>query len=455
MIWLPVIIISTKVLYCRLIISYLPLTEAQIFSLSPDESSKKAGLGLANPLKWLTRGANEQAIWGECQGSGSKPYQTQIDLNNIAFKCSCPSRKFPCKHGIGLALLHARQPGIFTESEAPAWVTEWTNNRSEKEEKKTGKKDKPIDEAAQLKRLQAREQKVADGIEDLLVWIKDIVRNGILGMPEKSYAFWDGMAKRLVDAQAPGLAGMIRTLSNTDFYHEGWQTYFLDNLIAIYIVAKGYQHRLELDPALYQEIKNWIGFTVNQEELRDQSGVKDTWLVTAKHIYEDENFTVERNWLYGTSSKQDALVLQFTGKGQTAPVLLSPAMYVEAELVFFPSVSAQRAVIKSHIVSEPIHAAEIFRSWKDVAERETATSSAFPVRNERMYSIAGLLPVEYNGRWWLKDSSDDMMVIKEGYAGIWKLLSLSGGDALDMVVLGRERIYEPVGVWQSKKYIAI
>jgi len=49
---------------------------------------------LANPAKWVSKGANEQALWGECQGNGSKPYQTQIDLSNIAFKYSCTSRKF-------------------------------------------------------------------------------------------------------------------------------------------------------------------------------------------------------------------------------------------------------------------------------------------------------------------------------------------------------------------------
>ncbi|MGB8191873.1 MAG: SWIM zinc finger family protein, partial [Chitinophagaceae bacterium] len=78
------------------------LSEEQILALAPDESSKKSGKELSNASKWVSKGANETALWGECKGSGSKPYQTQVDLANIAFKCSCPSRKFPCKHGLGL-----------------------------------------------------------------------------------------------------------------------------------------------------------------------------------------------------------------------------------------------------------------------------------------------------------------------------------------------------------------
>ena len=138
----------------------MQLSEDQILTLAPDEASKKSGKDLANPNKWVSKGANEQALWGEAQGSGSKPYQTQVDLTNIAFKCSCPSRKFPCKHGLGLMLFYARQQSAFTDAEAPAWVSDWLSKRTEKEEKKATKEEKPVDEAAQAKRQQARQSKV-------------------------------------------------------------------------------------------------------------------------------------------------------------------------------------------------------------------------------------------------------------------------------------------------------
>ena len=63
--------------------------------LSPDDASAKAARGLTSIGKWPQLGANAQALWGECQGSGSKPYQTQVDLAGPAFKCTCPSRTQP------------------------------------------------------------------------------------------------------------------------------------------------------------------------------------------------------------------------------------------------------------------------------------------------------------------------------------------------------------------------
>lgn len=87
-------------------------TQEQILALAPDANSAKNGKALATSSKWSFLGCNDKAVWGECQGSGKKPYQTQIDLTQLAFKCSCPSRKFPCKHGIGMFLLFslARSP---------------------------------------------------------------------------------------------------------------------------------------------------------------------------------------------------------------------------------------------------------------------------------------------------------------------------------------------------------
>ena len=59
----------------------LNLTEEQILQLAPDDSSVKAGKGLATLSKWVLRECSGRAVWGHCQGSGKNPYQTVIDLN--------------------------------------------------------------------------------------------------------------------------------------------------------------------------------------------------------------------------------------------------------------------------------------------------------------------------------------------------------------------------------------
>ena len=407
---------------------------------------------MANPFKWVSKGANEQAVWGEAQGSGSKPYQTQVDVANIAFKCSCPSRKFPCKHGLGLLLLYARQKNSFTDTNAPVWVTEWLNKRTEKQEKQTTKEDKPVDEAAQAKRQQQRRQKVSDGIEELHLWIKDIVRNGILSMPDKGFAWFENMAKRTVDAQAPGLAGLVRQLGETNFYADRWHTVFMDRLLSLYLIIEGFKNSSDSNELLQQDIRSWIGFTQNQDELKEQPGISDDWLVLAKQTMEMDNITTERNWLYGAHSKQYALVLQFVVRGQGGQVILTPGMFVQAELVFYPAVSPLRAIIKKQMTTNAVDQITGFENWQQVAITETMLSSAMPVRNERPFIIQRVKPVQYNNQWWLQDASNNMMQMKNETKTIWKLLSFSGGMAMDMAVIGKEHEYEPVGVWYNNEY---
>lgn len=50
----------------------------------------------------LCKTADETLIFGDCYGSGSKPYNTSVDLSGetAVFRCSCPSRQIPCKHCI-------------------------------------------------------------------------------------------------------------------------------------------------------------------------------------------------------------------------------------------------------------------------------------------------------------------------------------------------------------------
>ena len=208
-----------------------------------------------------------------------------------------------------MLLFYARKRADFSETTAPDWVTAWLSKRAEKEEKIANPVEKPINEAVKAKRQQARQQKVEDGIEELRLWLKDIIRNGILGMVDKGFAWFENMAWRMVDAQAGGLATMVRNLGGTNFYAESWQSRFMTQLLSIYVVIEGYKNNKSLDNLLQQDIRSLIGFTQNQDELKEQSGISDNWLALCKQNLDIDHITTERNWLCGIETKRYALVL--------------------------------------------------------------------------------------------------------------------------------------------------
>jgi hypothetical protein len=61
-------------------------TADQVHAMAPDPASAKAGQGLAGPRKCVTLGRDARALWGECQGSGSRPYQVIVDAAEPAFR---------------------------------------------------------------------------------------------------------------------------------------------------------------------------------------------------------------------------------------------------------------------------------------------------------------------------------------------------------------------------------
>ncbi|HJV08784.1 MAG TPA: SWIM zinc finger family protein, partial [Acidimicrobiales bacterium] len=95
-------------------------TSEQVATLAPDAASVTAARGVAGPRQWSAAGHDARAVWGTCRG-----YQTAVELAGPAFSCSCPSRKVPCKHALGLLLLWAASPEAVPEGPAPAWVEEW------------------------------------------------------------------------------------------------------------------------------------------------------------------------------------------------------------------------------------------------------------------------------------------------------------------------------------------
>src|SRR5262245_15106760 len=111
-------------------------TSERVLQLAPDAGSAKSGRELGNARKWKSLGRSECAVWGEVQGSGKNPYQTQIDLAEPAFKCTCPSRKFPCKHGLGLLLIYAENVAAVKPGAPPEWVSKWLADRSTRAQKK-------------------------------------------------------------------------------------------------------------------------------------------------------------------------------------------------------------------------------------------------------------------------------------------------------------------------------
>jgi len=113
-------------------------------ALAPDQASLNAARKLLDPAKWPLLATDTQGLlWGECQGSGATPYRVALSEADAGYKCSCPSRKFPCKHSLALMWIRAEGKLTFTTDETPDWVKDWVSRRRGGGAKAATDEDKP------------------------------------------------------------------------------------------------------------------------------------------------------------------------------------------------------------------------------------------------------------------------------------------------------------------------
>lgn len=298
------------------------LTEDQILQLAPDAASVKAGQGQAKTSKWPLLRCSDRALWGHCQGSGSSPYQTIVDLTNIAFKCSCPSHKFPCKHSLGLLLLYARNEGSFTQEEEPDWVTSWIDKRAEAAEKKAQREERkkeneqPKDPKQAARRLANRHAKILAGIEELELWMKDLLRTGLMHVASSQRGSIHEMARRMVDAQAPGLAQRLYEIYEIDYDTEGWKELLTERLSRLYLLLSAYRRIDTLSEDWQTELRTMVGIPQSQDEVLAGEGIEDDWFVLHRETREVGDNQTEATYLYGVRSDRITVRLSFIVPGR-------------------------------------------------------------------------------------------------------------------------------------------
>ena len=444
----------------------------QIIALAPDASSVKAGKELATPRRWVTLGQNQHAAWGECQGSGKAPYQTQIDFSDIssspAFKCSCPSRKFPCKHALALFLLVATQSTAFEEHTPPAWVSEWLANRAAKANQKASKSDPaptdPQRAKARAEKTSARRQaRLDDGLRDLRLWLQDLIREGLAEAQSKPTGFWEAPAARLVDAQAPGLARRMRRFGELTLAGEGWQERILEQAASLYLLVDSYGRIQSLPEPIQAEIRQQIGFTENKDELLAKPGLVDRWLVLGQCNFDEHTgpigrsplLKVQRTWLWGQSSQRYALVLSFSAPGQTLDAGWITGSTQEAELVFYPGVYPLRALVKRHLSAPELHATlPGYANFEEAFEDYTSALADNPWIDVLPMSLNKVKPVFTEGGWSLQDPTKRQLPIAKIFRYGWQLLALAGDGELDIFGEWSQAGFAPLTILADGRWIS-
>ena len=105
------------------------ITMDMIKKIAPDPKAMTTAKTVAAPKCWGKIGEGGGGLWGACKGSST--YNVYVELPGMSCHCTCPSRKRPCKHALGLLLLAAGGHPIPKEEAPPGFIEEAKEARYE------------------------------------------------------------------------------------------------------------------------------------------------------------------------------------------------------------------------------------------------------------------------------------------------------------------------------------
>ncbi|GIF13046.1 SWIM zinc finger family protein [Actinoplanes teichomyceticus] len=411
---------------------------AQAESLAPDAAALKRARSVSG--QFSATGRHDDILWGLCRG-----HQVAVDLAGPVFKCSCPSFRAPCKHAVGLVLRWAEAgPG---EAATPAWVTSWQAVRAARARARTT----PPDPVAAARRARERAERVAGGMAELRRWLDDQIEQGLAGLGRHGHRAFEPVAARLVDAQAPGVAGAVRRLGGIAGVGPHWADRLLGELAMLHLLAAGHDRLDSLDPATAATVRSRIGYPTPAEDVLAGPRVTDRWQVLGQHDSDDGALTTRRAWLHGASTSRFALVLSFAAPGQSLATDLVPGTEFRGDLCFYPSAAPMRALVAERTsATEPFGAPDGAGSVRSALSRWSRLLADDPFRYDGPMLLAAVTPTPDG---WLVDPEGDALPLAPGHRQPWWLLAAAGGRPATVAAEWSPGGLRPLGAWVDGQFL--
>ena len=420
---------------------------AQVAALAPDAGSARAARGVAGPGHWGAAGRLDYILWGLCRGSRAQPYQVCVDLTGPAYRCSCPSRKVPCKHALGLLFRWA--DGGAREGPAPDFAHEWAAARAARAT--TPRAPGTKDPAAAAKRAQQRRDRVAGGMTELRQWLDDQVQQGLAGAAQ-SYRPFETMAARLIDAQAPAAASAVRRIGGYAGVGRQWADRMLGDLALLRLLVSAWERLDALPLPLAATIRTRIGFPVSSDDVLAGPLIRDRWQVLGRVETDDGALITRRTWLRGAECGRFALLLEFAPLGQPFTGDVVPGTELDADVCFYPAALPMRALIaerygEARPLVDPAGAVgsrAALAGW-------AAALAAEPWRYDAPVLLGGVAP---GADGWLIDATGEALPLAPGHREPWWLLALAGGAPATVAAEWSPSGLRPLGAWAAGRYAA-
>nr|WP_073744388.1 hypothetical protein [Streptomyces sp. CB02058] len=302
--------------------------------------------------------------------------------------------------------------------------------------------------AAAVRRAGRRAERVTGGAQELEQRLTDLLRGGLAATDRTGHGLWEETAARMVDAQAPGLARLVRELGAVPASGSGWPVRLLEECALLHLLDTAWLGLDRLPGPLASTVRTRVGLTGSA----DGPAVRDHWLVLAQYDTPDGRIVTRRIWLYGRESTRTALLLFHGAPGRAPAPSLPVGAVIDAELTPYPGGGGLRAELGERF-GDPVTSAAP-PPGGTTADAVAAYGRALrddPWLEAWPFTLEDVIPAPSGDGWQLVGAADRSALPIAPRAlsrpGLWKLVALSGGGPLTVFGECGHRGFDPIAAW--------
>ncbi|MFJ8858264.1 hypothetical protein ACIRD8_07470 [Streptomyces sp. NPDC102451] len=301
---------------------------------------------------------------------------------------------------------------------------------------------------AAARRAGRRAARITGGAQELDQRLTDLLRGGLAAADRPGHGLWEETAARMVDAQAPGLAGRVRELGSVPASGPGWPARLLEECALLRLLDSAWLGLDRLPGPLAATVRARVGLTASAEG----PAVRDHWLVLAQYDIPDGRIVTRRTWLYGRGSERVSLLLSYGAPGRAPARSLPVGTVIDAEVTPYPGGGGLRGELGQQF-GEPVvttapppggTTADALAAYGH-ALREDPWLDAWPAM------LRDVIPAPSGDGWQLVGAVDGSALPVAPPAlsrpGLWKLVALSGGGPLTVFGECGHRGFDPLAAW--------
>jgi len=292
------------------------------------------------------------------------------------------------------------------------------------------------------------------GADEAIAWLADVIDNGLTALYTQPEDFWEGISKRMVDAQLSGISNKIKHLSRVVGVED--EEYIIDLISEIYLIAKSIKKVDQFPFDSQLSFLNSGGYNITKKQLTQAEKIQDDWLILGVISGEDEKIKFRRTWIQGVKSKFMGLILDYAWGKQEFMQNWQAGRVFQGDVRVYPGAYKLRVLVENH--NYATYSFDSFASYPHIEaflKAYTVAIAKQPVLQRFPVCLKDISVQMKENTLVLVDTQLDILPLIDDSITKWSLFSASAGQKISIFAEWDGRTIHPLSALSQGRFIKI